>query len=404
MKFSKLLHNSIIITLVIFLGLSLSGCDSKETSSVIDLVIILGNHSNAPKPKIKDDLKNDILDTLESEGNICIIIDDGDPYSVDLTSESLPSGISSSKREELLTKKLNAIISTSEQMLSKTPEIDILNSLILASRKLKTSKADTKKLVLIDPMLNTSDPMDLSEEGLTSISIEETVKQLDELGYIADLSLANQIDIYNLGDVAAPQSDLSEQDKDKLEDLWNSIFESSGASNICFKSDLPGSETFGNEDLPSVSVIPTTKINNVISYSNFDKNSIVKIDNTLVHFEANSDDLVNEELSIQNLQSTIEYFGSNNNEILLVGTTEKSGKKQDCLDLSLKRAKKIKKMLENGGIDSNRIYCIGTGYDSDFYENDWVDGVFNEEVGKKNRAVYLLDYSGDDAKKLIKTF
>ena len=100
----------------------------------------------------------------------------------------------------------------------------------------------------------------------------------------------------------------------------------------------------------------------------------------------------------------IEPYAANLNhypdmELLLVGTT--ADVNGGSVELSKMRAEKVKALLVELGIPEEHILTAGLGADSPWHKNEWIDGIFHEEIAEENRSVYILSADSEEAESIL---
>ena len=79
----------------------------------------------------------------------------------------------------------------------------------------------------------------------------------------------------------------------------------------------------------------------------------------IIYFDFDKSNL--SRVSINKIKNFIDKSGKNINKYLVVGHTDTKGVKKYNYELSIERAKKVKEILENLGINSKLIYILGEG-------------------------------------------
>lgn len=393
---------------IILLTLTMAGGCSfqkQKDSGPIHLAVIIGAHANAPR--VNTSVMHDaVLEACAKSGStISLIVNDGAPYASVVTIPETKSGLSSEKYETIARERAGQILGMADQMFAKTAESDLLSAITLAGRQLNAEEGGRKELIIIDSGLTTAAPLDFSESLLENITAEQVAGLLEEQRALPDLREIDGVRFFNIGDVAEPQSRITEANRKTLIEVWDGILSKAGAKEIEFKTDLPLSTFYAEGEVPEVSTVTVMERASalVLAEINLAEIDAVSFDEETIAFLADTDELVDRETAKAALEGAAAYMaGHPEFQAMLVGTTAKFGNLESCISLSEKRAEAVKELLVENGVDAERLETVGTGYDNPFYKNDQKDGVLDEAVAAHNRSVILLDASGDAAAQMRK--
>lgn len=126
----------------------------------------------------------------------------------------------------------------------------------------------------------------------------------------------------------------------------------------------------------------------------------VKFTEKIIHFKPNEAILKSDDDAKEILKPYAKKLNENNGmEVLLVGST--SSYRGGSISLSEDRANKIRGLLVELGVSSDRIKTVGVGYDSVICVNDTPKGIFDESIAQENRAVTLLSLNTKKAKEIL---
>lgn len=404
---------ALLVNVVLILGL-LSGCGSithdsnKEVATDLDNIIVLaGNHSNSIKPNysfLKDTLEN----VAYRYGDICLIVNDGDPFiACNINVPEQKRGISSNKRKAIAVSQAEQVLEVlnSQECIARTEGLDILSSYDIVSRVLRSEEyIDESTIVYVfDTGLSTIG-LDFTELDLSVNTTEEIVDMLEKERMIPDLT---NVDVvwFGLCDVDEPQAELSKEQQDRVKDIWTGILTAAGA-NVQFMSDI-STDRF-DFNLPYIQ--PVLSRTSAIEWNNLgiDEEKVfpeaVVFDESSIAFTAGTADLVDYNAAYSSLQHSAEYIKENKDfSVLLVGSTARWGDLESyCVPLSTERCETVKKILVDLGVEEKRILVLGMGYENPFYQNDHnKDGTLNEELAQKNRCIVMLDANGELGKQLL---
>ncbi len=388
---------------IIFLTAALAaGCgfaDEKD-GGPIHLAVIIGAHANAPRVNTSV-MYDSVLEACTQSGStISLIVNDGAPYASVVTVPETKSGLSSEKYQAIAEERAKQIVNMADQMFAKTAESDLLSAITLAGRQLSAEEGGRKEMIVIDSGLSTAAPLDFSESLLENITAEQVISLLEEQRALPELQEIDCVRFFNIGDVAKPQSQITEANRKTLIEVWNGILRQAGAGEIEFKTDLPLASFYAEGEVPQVSTVTVMERASalVLKEINLAEVDAVSFDEETIAFLADTDELVDREAAKTALEGVAAYMKKHPEfRAMLVGTTAKFGDLESCISLSEKRALVVKELLVENGVDPIRLETVGTGYDNPFYKDDQKDEGMDENVAAQNRAVVLIDASGSVA-------
>lgn len=222
---------------------------------------------------------------------------------------------------------------------------------------------------------------------------------------LRELTDVNVVWMY-LGQTAAPQQELSEVQKHKLEEIWRTILTEGGAKSIEFVNDIASDEPDNN--LPSVSVVDVQNRSIDIETSEEPVEIIIEepietivLDNTSVRFIGDKAEFVDyEEASSVLAQYAQILLEHPNNKVYVIGTTA-TGSTDFCNELSVNRANAVCQVLISYGVPESQLIPLGMGFEDPWHIDDVDDNDKQiEEYACQNRKVLIVDVNGDDASKL----
>lgn len=390
----------LLLSTVILLSAAGCGASKKEEENVVHLAVIIGAHANAPRANTSL-IYDAVLDACGRSGStISLIVNDGAPYASVADIPETKAGLSSEKCRSIAEERARQILELADQMLARTEESDLLSAAALAARHLQAEEGGRKELIILDSGLTTVLPLDFTETPLESIRTEQVLDVLEGQEAIPDLEGIQRVCFYNIGDVAQPQSRITEGDRRILTEIWNGIFTRAGAAEVEFKTDLPLSSCYAKEEVPEVSVMPVVERASALIWEEADLGELdaVTFGEESIAFLPDTDELVDRETAKEVLEGAARYMAEHPGfHAMLVGTTAKTGDPGSCVSLSQKRAEAVRDLLIEKGIDGTRLETAGTGYENPFYINDQKDGALDETSAARNRSVILLDASGEMA-------
>lgn len=228
----------------------LTGCGTtKEPSNVAVLALNGANNPTLNVATIQEDLES----TIYNGGTIDFCQTDGDPSVFSLKLDAIKKS-----DDYNYATALNTIQNYVQNMAADDTETDLIAAFRLAGRSL--SAADGKGTLLVAHSgLSTCGVLQMQElEDLTdTASIPDLIEALRQQGQLIDLSGVDVVWRY-CGDVVSPQQNLNENEKAYLRSFWTQYLEACGAASVTFREDLPDGRIM--EDAPSVTVVPTAKV------------------------------------------------------------------------------------------------------------------------------------------------
>lgn len=428
---------------VIIIFCLLVGCCKKEEipeseKPITILAILLGNHANSKK--LNPQLFDKIEQVYSSFGNICIICIDGKPEVVrDDENNGMMVGsydveyLKKSRNdyqyreiwerdylnEQIL--ELNNYLEESHVDDSEVDTLEAFHSAVAALNDMELivggsdgNKKIEKEIVICDTGLCTTGKLNFlnydylklikNEKNLNNDDVgqEEVNKLIEDLEANMEIPDLSGITVtwYGLGEVDKPQPNLSKLDKENLQYIWSEILRRSEAipskaknTKLDYFVQLKGYEIEISEEYVTP-VIWWEGVGNIES-----KEEII-IKEEEIGFIANYAKYSSVEKANKVLRPYAEnLLNYDDLKVLLLGTTSSYG--GGSVELSMQRAEKVKESLVELGVPEERIVTAGLGYNEEFCENDSPNGEFIEEIGKNNRAVYILPLESEKAEKAL---
>ena len=398
---------SIIFVLACFFSLvpTLVGCsdnDVKSPSEKAAVCYIIANTANSKGLNFNSPLVQDtVYSTVRNYGFIAVVNADGKPEIVHAASYDLDDKYKSASKEKLdmdARSKATNIVLSMQSVVADDPEIDYLESLRLAVRTLSSlSGYDSKSIVLIGTGLSTAGVMNFSN-NLISAEPETVVNLLNEKSEIPDFT---GITVYSqqLGDVAAPQQELTSAQRIRLEKIYGGIVETRGGTFIY--NEIIANPVDETKQYPSVTPVKLPS-DTPISFEEvvFEEDNIfeepVFLTEEKIGFVADKAVFLNPDEANETLQPVAEYLVKYPSvSIVLAGTTAGDKDSDFSLTLSRQRAETVKNALVKLGVSSDRIITLGLGSENDPWHvyNAGYDGA----AASGNRKVVLLDASSERA-------
>ena len=443
----------LVIFFVLFSAIfTLSACGSKEgyskkgdiykNNNPTALVVILGNHANAMAiPKDAYKALEKYVDDAVYGGYVCAIVADATPTKYELLSKD-DFFVEDAKNNSVLDKRIEErkkeIMNCFKEMVvpADSPEVDLLGALREAKNVLDNSQFESiedKRICIIDTGISTTGDLSFTDMDFiyNKPEIEEIIKQLKDyegVGVLPDLKGIKVTFVgtsEGLAEVAYPQ-ELETTDKQFIKDLWKEIIEECGTK-AEFESaagwDTPNVYTEDeNSKFPYVSVITFSheKVIVMPEISKADPNSPdaapnlpdppqieTKLESETIGFKPDSSNYLNEDHAItilrpfaEELKAYLSYYPDD--KIWLVGTSAAVEKDSDgSIELSLSRAEEVRKTLVTEfNIPQENLLTIGLAAKFPWFVDEWPNGEFDTGVAQANRAVWVMNESSEQFKKL----
>ena len=374
-------------------------------------------------------------------GYVCAIVADATPTKYELLSKD-DFFVEDAKNNSVLDKRIEErkkeIMNCFKEMVvpADSPEVDLLGALREAKNVLDNSQFESiedKRICIIDTGISTTGDLSFTDMDFiyNKPEIEEIIKQLKDyegVGVLPDLKGIKVTFVgtsEGLAEVAYPQ-ELETTDKQFIKDLWKEIIEECGTK-AEFESaagwDTPNVYTEDeNSKFPYVSVITFSheKVIVMPEISKADPNSPdaapnlpdppqieTKLESETIGFKPDSSNYLNEDHAItilrpfaEELKAYLSYYPDD--KIWLVGTSAAVEKDSDgSIELSLSRAEEVRKTLVTEfNIPQENLLTIGVAAKFPWFVDEWPNGEFDTGVAQANRAVWVMNESSEQFKKL----
>ncbi len=414
--------------------LALCGCEREEDTPLpktpIASVMLLSNRNNSGYPNFAI-LEEEIEKTILSGGNLIIIQLDGKPEIVFAKSFSKMrenAEINRTKFDNDVFKTASEIVRSLPSLTkANDPEIDILEGIRLGIKAAARYDSYDRRMIIMDSGLATKGNVNYNN-NLLAAEVNTIIDDLTERMEIPDVSQFNAISWYYLGETKPPQEALSQKQLYKLKDIWYAILACSGVNPI-FEGGIVDTCT-EQTGLPEVSVIrldidpPRKYISAKDTISTVDQTPSVSIPSNeetpiiyndmfekpyalteeTLRFVENSDEYVLSDAEVRDLLEPIANYlqsdvsGAKN--LLLVGTTAGDTVSETSIELSERRAAKIKETLCSMGCDSSRIISVGMACTDPWHIKG---GGTSGAIASANRKVVILDVDSEVAQTILKS-
>lgn len=395
------MKNSLITValLLAFTITTLTACNKEECPSPVAVSIVIGNHANSKEPNLASpEIEKEILEATSSYGFVSIVTLDGSPELAGGCRINPPQAdLAKSKLKQIATNQAHSILSNLSAIKASHPEVDTLAALEVARRSLTSApQGSFKHIVILDSGLSTAGLINFQESGFIDANPNIVAGYLSDRNAIPDFSDIKIIWL-GLGDIAAPQDELSSTQRNNLKQIWTAIIEKTGGR-VTFLDTLSGGDNPAN-DYPKVSTVSLPGTSTVT----FDITKPIVFRENQIGFIGDTAEYINPAKTKEILTPVAEYMKQNPNfTALLVGSTAGEKDKHFCLQLSAARASMVQNTLVSLGTPANRIKATGMGFDDPWHIPDiGADGKLIESAAARNRKVTLLDVSSAEAQRIL---
>lgn len=372
----------------------LTGCSAEEANGATQpesAAFVVGAHANAPLPKA--DCATDYLSqAVDTNGYIEVISAEGEPRSAVAGAIVGSTANTESKRAQENDQWKAALPGYLSDVRAQTPEVDTLASIELAARALSEAPG-THRIVVMDSGLQTTGALDFTQGALISADPSEVATWLADQSELPDLN-GIQVEWYYLGDVAAPQADLTPAQRDNLRAIWQAILEASGAT-VAFHDTTPGSDVA--EGLPEVSVVDLPERASMPDSLTAGETVQVELTESDVKFQGDSAEFVDANQARDAVADCAKLMaGSAHATCLVEGTTASADPAQGeegerfIQELSQARADAVAALLVEAGANPDAIEARGCGDDHASHVSDRDDaGKLIPSQAAQNRKVII---------------
>ena len=383
----------ILAALVVALAVAtaLSGCGATSQQQRQNAVLVLANAMNNPAPAA-DQLLPLIEEVAESQGELAVIVADGQPFAA-LPSTAIGSDDPSATSRNLQNESTCASLASQvASIAAKTPEVDILAALDMAQREAATMGEGSTKVIVYASGLSTTGLLNF-QDGLISANPDELAKRLG--GELPDLAGA-AIEWFFCGDTKAPQKSPSSSQRRAIQTLWQAVIEACGGE-ISFADELPAEGSDKAAELPQVTCVD---LPDPIGFSG----SIELPDDATFGFVPDTAELLDEQAARAEIERLVQE--NPQAKACAVGVTGRtatlSSAPEDiecCDQLGLQRAQAIADLLIDAGIPEENVTVstrgcrdnVGDKYDLD------ASGRQIPELAQANRTVHIqFEEGGND--------
>lgn len=389
----------------------LTGCGSQTsaeaTSGMNAVCYAIAPTANSQGLNMNSPLVQDtIYDTILEYGYISVVVVDGDPEMVAADSYDIDAQYKKASKDKLKTDaraKATNLIAYMESQVANDAQVDYLEGLRMAVRSLSSLEGyDSKTIVVIGTGLSTQGTLNF-QNNLLSVEPETVLDQLEEKNEIPDFTGITVV-WQQIGDVAAPQKNLSQTQRKRLQEIWSGIVERGGGTFVY--NDIMANPVDTETSYPVVDIVELpmeTPIGFDEAMFNTEDESIlddpVMLTEEQVSFVPDKSTYLNEEEAVATIKPIADYLIEHEQiTVLLAGTTAGDEDSDYTMTLSQERADAVRDTLIQFGVDESRIVTVGLGSSDPWH----VYGAgYEGSIASGNRKVVLLDASSDTAKDIL---
>ena len=387
----------------------------RELVSPVALSVVVGKHANANQftGSYYDTLRIYLKKAIDG-GFVSIVLLDGEPREIMHQAFDNPIARSRNKkaREYYIEREIDRYIQEiqGENIFPSKEEVNTLLAIKEAVRSLNAAPSGLQKYILVmDTGIPTKGDLNLASDCILEYTPVEILNRLlSENIEFPDLKDCSLIWI-GLGDVAFPQ-EIDESNIATIRTLWTRLLAACGAKydlKDLPKGSIPNLAIDEGSDptakgFPRVTPVRFNKLN--ISWA--DRKAEPQIITELaIGFIPDSNKFISEESVKYILTSYAESIIAQGSRVLLVGTSANLPGREDntaLIALSKSRSEAVRNKLIELGVPAENLVVIGMGPNAPWHEDEMVDGIYSEEIARKNRAVTLLPLDSDLALSVMK--
>ena len=387
-----------LAALLLLTGCDASGHDFPENEEY-HCAICLGAHVNNPVVNLAL-VEGEIYRACLSGGSVSLVVIDGQPFPLHIDIPAPEPGLSEAKYEQIASQYAAQIMETASKLHAQTKDVDTLQAVQLAARALESAESETGKpltreLIIIDSCLSTRGTLSFVGSDIASLDPQQITDQLRQMEAIPNLQ-GLDVYVYSLGDVADKQDPLSQQERNNLKAIWETILSDSGAK-VHMRADLPLTMTYDTAVLPDVTEIQvqSSKVDLTEAQKagqELENEGKMVFSDEVIRFDPGSGVLTDAGQAAEQLSPVADYLCSSGERVLICGTTACWGGEDYCMELSQKRGEAIRDVLLGLGVAEEQMTVVPLGYGyADFYTNDQnPDGTLNDDLAPLNRNVYIV--------------
>lgn len=401
-----------VLTLAIFL--SLTGCDGSEdaqNSESVNIAFVVGIADD--ETKFNEDIDEFVTLAANPGTDYAFISIEGEPVTIGEAGR-IPDFSDRGYTDVMIERVRAGIMADLIERLTSfepsSPEIDMAAATELAVRTLNAHAVEGRQNVLVFYCSGKS------SDGLINM-LETPVYEMDVEASVSAVAQQMNIDMsgidvvwYCCGDFGTEQPKLSANEKAKLKDFYEQLFNAFGAKSITFKDDLPSSECYHFPSSPvscmavegTVSGLKDLVVLKPEFFEEADAavlESPIVIPEDQVRYKPDSAEFLDPDAAMNAIQPVADFLMEHPEvDILLYGTCAGDTDSEYTLWLGKARAKSVKEALVAAGIDENRITAVTVKVADDPY---YQFGLGAGSEASVNRKTVMTDMSTKLAQQIL---
>ncbi len=380
---------ALILACALMLG-ALTGCGSEsekaeETAAAhhVHHAAVLVHNGQTSLPVVDTSVLEESLRGICGEGgSVALVTTEGTPRLVrNQTFEEPKVGAGHDPMDSREAKQnLEDIVSSVRTAEPSSDEKNLLDAFYLASAALRDYDDGDKAIVVLDNGSNTVSPLNMAESGFQALS-SDTVDALEKAGYLVDLT-GTRVDWYYLGQTALPQEPLTRLDQAGLEAFWVEYLERCGAD-LTVHHDMQAAGDEGYTGPTTVTSCPISDVPSNVAA----KEKLTQGAELSLAFIPDSDELADPVAAALLLAPYASVMKETGGNYVLAGSAAMvaSVSDQSAMEFSLSRAKTVRSLLAEYGVDPQKLQCVGLGHEPHSQRNADQDN---------NRVCYIVDADG----------
>ncbi len=393
------------------LTFGLGGCSSQTASAAGTekkpaVCFVIANTANSQginfnSPLIQDTVK----DCAENYGSVSVISADGSSQFLGTEDMNIDEKYKHASKEKLASDaaaKANSLVAYMQTVVADDSELDLYDALSLASRTMASLEGySSKTIIVLSTGLSTAGNYVNFHNNLISADPAAVADLLEEKEAIPDFS---GMTVYwqGLGDVAAPQEDLTPAQRNRLEAIWNEIIVR-GGGNAVFQ-EYTSVPVNSEMDYPEMSVVElpaeTPVVFNTAQFKSQAFQEPFILTEEMVAFRGDSAEYLQPETAMETIRPIAECLLQQESiHLLLAGTTAGDATNAATKELSAQRAEAVRQTLIEYGVAANRIQTVGLGSSDPWHiPNAGVEG----SLAAANRKVVVMDLASKQAQEILR--
>lgn len=390
------------------LMMSLTGCGliggEKEEPGKAAVCYVIANTANSQGLNMNSPLVQETAyETVRNYGYVSVVNVDGTPEVVLAQSFDIPDKYKAASKDKLemdARSKATNLLAAMQHVIADDPEADYLAGLKMAIRSMSSLEDfDSKTIIVLGTGLGTSGVLDF-RNNLLSAEPETVVSLLKEKEAIPDFTGITVV-WQQMGDVAAPQQELTDAQRNKMQEIYGGIVESGNGTFLY--NDFMANPVNTQASYPSVSLVELPKEDPIRfdmarTLDNLDEKPFT-LSEEQVCFIPDSAQYLEPETALDAIRPVAEYLEENEAVVLLLaGCIAGDENTEYGYELSKQRADAVRETLVQLGIDGDRLVTRGLGCSDPWHIQD---AGYDTAEAAANRKVVLLDASSELAQDIL---